>query len=150
MPRRYIRHPTGIPIQISTPDFSSKQSAESSLSTHAHRALTNDVSGGGLSCESTKIMRAGEAVEVEISLNKPPFKTIGHVVWCKEQGSGYLVGIGFSDLATAFAVRMVEQVCHIEKYREKVLAEEGRQLSSEEAALEWIGKHAADFPSNSH
>ena len=41
---------------------------------------------------------------------------------------------------------MVEQICHIEQYRREVLKKEGRRLSSEEAASEWIVKYASDFP----
>ncbi|MDO6512708.1 MULTISPECIES: PilZ domain-containing protein [unclassified Neptuniibacter] len=142
MPRRFIRHPTGIPIQLSIPNYNSER-----LSGYAPRCVqTNDISVGGLSCESSEAMSAGQAVEVEIWLNDPSFKTIGHVLWCKGDGAGYLVGIGFSDFATAYSVRMVEQVCHIEEYRQKVLDEEGRQLSSEGAAEEWIDKYAAEFP----
>jgi len=129
MPRRFIRHPTGIPIQLSIPNYNSER-----LSGYAPRCVqTNDISVGGLSCESSEAMSAGQAVEVD-------------VLWCKGDGAGYLVGIGFSDFATAYSVRMVEQVCHIEEYRQKVLDEEGRQLSSEGAAEEWIDKYAAEFP----
>ena len=45
-----------------------------------------------------------------------------------------------------FRARMVEQVCHIEQYKHQVLKKEGRKLSGEEAALEWIQKYAPQFP----
>ncbi|MCZ7563309.1 MAG: hypothetical protein M5U08_05410 [Burkholderiales bacterium] len=41
---------------------------------------------------------------------------------------------------------MVEQVCHIEEYRRAVARDEGRTLSTEEAAAEWIAEYAARFP----
>jgi hypothetical protein len=41
---------------------------------------------------------------------------------------------------------MVEQICHIEDYRQSVCRVEGRQLSAEEAAVEWIAQYAAQFP----
>jgi hypothetical protein len=41
---------------------------------------------------------------------------------------------------------MVEQVCHIEQYKADVLKKEGRELTGEEAAKEWILKYAKDFP----
>lgn len=154
MPRRFIRHPASIPIQIFSPDSAhqclSEMSSSHSSKVGAQHVSTCDVSAGGLSCVSDRLMNVGEAVEVEISLDHPPFKTIGHIVWCKGEGDRYLIGIGFSDLATAYAVRMVEQICYIEEYRQEILTREGRELSSEEAALEWIGKHAADFPSHSN
>ena len=49
-------------------------------------------------------------------------------------------------METAFAVRMIEQVCHIEQYRQQVSKKEGRELSRDGAALEWITQHAALFP----
>jgi len=40
---------------------------------------------------------------------------------------------------------MIEQLCHIERYRWKVQKEEGRLLTSEEAAVEWISRYAGVF-----
>lgn len=42
---------------------------------------------------------------------------------------------------------MVEQVQHIEHYRQEVLRVEGRELDGDSAALEWITRFAAHFPS---
>lgn len=140
MPRRFIRHPAAIPIHIC--NVAHKNEIEN------QDVKTRDVSAGGLSCESACLMNPGEAVEVEITIEPPPFKTIGHVVWCKHEGSHYLIGIGFADLATAYAVRMVEQVCYIEQYRQEIWRKEGRELTTEQAALEWISEHAHDFPQN--
>ena len=41
---------------------------------------------------------------------------------------------------------MVEQLCHIEHYRNEVNRKEGRDISSEEAATEWIAQFADKFP----
>ena len=41
---------------------------------------------------------------------------------------------------------MIEQICHIEHYRAEVEGKEGRELSSQEAAKEWISSYAGDFP----
>ena len=142
MPRRFIRHPASIPIQL---DYSSK-----SEQPEQHSGTTRDVSAGGLSCFSDKLLSPGDFVEVGISIEEKPFKTIGHVIWCRRDNNGYLIGIGFSDMATAYAVRMVEQVCHIEEYRQKVKCEQGRELNAEEAAIEWINRHAAEFHQNGH
>jgi len=46
----------------------------------------------------------------------------------------------------AFRMRMMEQLCHIENYRQQVLDTEGRALNPEQAASEWIDHHAAAFP----
>lgn len=142
MPRRFIRHPASIPIQL---DYSCRSDRP-----EPHIGTTRDVSAGGLSCYSDKLLSPGDFVEVRISIENKPFKTIGHVIWCRRDNGGYLLGIGFSDMATAYAVRMVEQICHIEEYRLKVKNEEGRELNSEEAAMEWINIHAADFHQNGY
>jgi hypothetical protein len=43
---------------------------------------------------------------------------------------------------------MVEQVCAIDRYRRQVLEQEGRTLSRDEAASEWITKYAGRFPTS--
>jgi hypothetical protein len=44
---------------------------------------------------------------------------------------------------------MVQQVCSIENYRKEVETREGRTLTNQEAAAEWIKKHAGNFPDDS-
>jgi len=142
MPRRFIRHPATVPIRLeyqSPPDRIAQQIGK-----------TRDISASGLCCLSDRLMSPGDLVEVRITLEKEPFKTLGQVIWCCRSNDGYLIGIGFSDRATAYAVRMVEQVCHIEEYRLKVKKEQGRELTSEEAAMEWINIHAAEFNDQIH
>jgi hypothetical protein len=41
---------------------------------------------------------------------------------------------------------MVEQLLHIESYRREIEQQEGRPLTTEEAAREWIGRYASSFP----
>jgi hypothetical protein len=45
----------------------------------------------------------------------------------------------------AFRLRMESQCQEIEQYRQSVLNESGRELSLDEAAMEWIARYAADF-----
>lgn len=45
----------------------------------------------------------------------------------------------------AFKARMTAQVREIRKYK-KSLEQQGRRLSIDEAAMEWITRFAADFP----
>ena len=82
---------------------------------------------------------------VIIPVREPPFETTGTIVWCRLVNSHYDVGVQFADANTEFSVRMIEQICHIQRYRKEVL-EQGRQLSEAEAALEWVTKYAKDFP----
>jgi hypothetical protein len=53
--------------------------------------------------------------------------------------------VQFIDADEAYRTRMVEQVSHIEEYRRSVERLEGRELSAEEAAFEWIHRFAAHF-----
>ncbi|MBA1333327.1 pilus assembly protein PilZ, partial [Candidatus Endoriftia persephone str. Guaymas] len=39
-----------------------------------------------------------------------------------------------------------EQVCQIEQYKQQILEQDGRKLSGEEAAMEWIENFADRFP----
>ena len=61
-------------------------------------------------------------------------------------GSVKDVRLEFISKDTLFVARMVEQVCHIEQYKQDIAAKEGRILSGEEAAREWIERYAASFP----
>lgn len=56
------------------------------------------------------------------------------------------MGIKFTQSIDVFRIRMVEQVCHIEQYKEDVKAREGRCLTGTQAALEWIQRYASKFP----
>ena len=78
---------------------------------------------------------------------EPSFDIRGRVAWCSKTESRYEVGVEFVELEKIFKARMVEQICYIEHYRKEVLLNEGRELTSKEAASEWIRKYASDFPS---
>ena len=56
------------------------------------------------------------------------------------------MGVELLEKEEAFRTRMIEQICHIEHYKNEVYKTEGRELSGEEAALEWINKFAHTFP----
>jgi hypothetical protein len=134
--RAYIRHPSEFPIEL--------VSTEQQLAKGQHQRLL-DVSVGGLCCLSKSAFPAGTRINVRIPVGEPPFSAEGTVAWCRPDNGGYRVGIAFDDASLAFSARMVEQVCHIGRYHRHLL-EQGREVSEEEAALEWIGKYARLFP----
>ena len=129
--RSYLRHPSDIPIDILPAQVDAGDT----------RPLHN-VSHGGLSFSAT----TGEVVRLRISLVSPAFEALGKVVWCHGSEGHYIVGVEFLDEMDLFRARMVEQICHIEHYKKTLREEEGRHLTSQEAALEWIKKFAGDFP----
>ncbi len=102
----------------------------------------HDVSYGGLACSSDVAFEPGALVKVRISQLSIPFEGDGIVIWCEPKGDGFEVGIQFREGREAFTARMVAQVCQIEVYKKKVLETEGRSLTGDEAAMEWIAKNA--------
>ena len=137
--RKFIRHPAGVPIQV-TLDWAEDENDET-----VDQTITN-VSLGGLAFISHKPLELLERVRVCIPvLNQDNF-LVGNVVWCEKSGSGYEIGIEFEKSKDVYRLRMIEQICHIEHYRNEVSRVEGRELDTQEAAKEWITKYAGDFP----
>jgi hypothetical protein len=133
--RHFIRHPVSIPIEVRAGE-------------HAGGALhpAGNVSLGGLEFDSDSEIEPGSLVEVRIPIVEPAFATCGRVAWCRRTGDAFELGVQFLDADEAYRTRMVEQVCHIEEYRRRVQRIEGRELSAEEAAFEWIHRFAGQFP----
>ena len=133
--RQFIRHPSDVPIEYNLGDVV------------AHtRDYLKDISHGGLCFLSKLRIAPGTIIHIQIPTCQPVFEADGIVMWCHAANGHYEVGVSLRDANTEFGVRMVEQVCQIEHYKKEVLAREGRSLSGEEAAVEWIKKHAASFP----
>ena len=133
--REYIRHPSNIPLEVKIADHAERQSE-----------YLNNVSLGGLSFHSAHKLEAGARITIRIPLLRDFIQVSGEVVWCNKLGDAYEVGVAFQDKEEAFRTRMVEQICHIEQYRNEVWQREHRQLTSEQAAAEWIKKYANTFP----
>lgn len=133
--RTFIRHLAEIPIEVQSPAQS-----ELTLAADGH-----DVSLGGLALSSQRAVEPGEIVDVSIPFVQPPFASRARVAWCNNCGEAFELGVEFLDYDDAFRARMVEQICYIERYKKDVAMLEGRMLSTEEAASEWIHKHAAAF-----
>ena len=133
--RRYIRHPVDIPIEV-----------RGGVGEDGSRGTTHDVSLGGLSFEVPNCVDPGEIVDILLPSVRPPFQTRGRVSWCRQVDGSFEMGVQFLEVSDAFRARMVEQVCHIEQYRMDVREQEGRDLSGQDAAREWIQKFAAGFP----
>lgn len=135
--RKYIRHPANIPIEVK-----------------AHDQATHDIHNtvnlgiGGLAFRCNRDFAQGAVVEIRIPFVIPPFEVKARVAWCKPQDDGFEHGVEFLNQEDAYMARMVEQVCHIENYQKAVCRTEGRQLSLDEAAREWVSKYAAEFPGN--
>ncbi len=133
--RNYIRHPSDIPI-----NFQPEELAE----THADHL--KNISQGGLAFRSSTKLIPGAIIRVKIPLVLPVFQAVGRVTWCRPIKDFFEIGVEFLDCDDIFRARMVEQICHIEHYRQQALAQDGRELTSEQAAEEWIRHFAPGFP----
>lgn len=134
--RSFIRHPSDIPI-----DFQLEE-----LVTEGTDYLKN-VSHGGLAFNTKVALAPGTTVRVKIPLVHPVFQAVGKVTWCHPHQHEFEIGVQFLDEDDSFRARMVEQICHIEQYKQEVLERDGRHLTGEQAAIEWIEKYAREFPS---
>lgn len=132
--RTYIRHPAKIPVQIEL------------KSCKANRRQVSNVSYGGLAFESDCFIQPGSQIRIRIDVVEPCFAADGIVSYCRAKAGQYLVGVEFIRRDDLYIARMVEQVCHIENYKQRVAEQEGRRLSAQEAAREWINKYASRFP----
>ena len=135
--RNFIRHASDIPIMVHV---------ESRDTPIVEKAI--NVSNGGILFLSDIAIDIGSYV----SINMPDICTTitlqGEVVWCKKENPSqqYNIGIQFNNDTETFNARMVEQICYIESYKKYILEKEGRELSSDSAANEWIDKYADKFP----
>ena len=137
--RKFIRHPADVPIQV-TLDWVDDENDET-----VDQTITN-VSLGGLAFHSAKPLEVLQRVRISIPVLQQENHLVGNVVWCEKSDVGFEIGIEFEHSRDVFRLRMIEQICHIEHYRKEVEHQEGRKLSSQEAAKEWISKYAGDFP----
>lgn len=134
--RGFIRHPATIPIRVTVPP-----------ETRSTRLTLRDLGYGGLAFRSRRQLLPGAVISIHIELPHSPAEIAAQVVWCTPSGHAFDVGAQFLAGQDAFRIRMVEQICYIRAYRRQVLAQEGRRLTPREAALEWVTRHAASFPS---
>ncbi len=85
-------------------------------------------------------------IKITIQAGNQSCHFLAIVSWCHRITDGYEAGVNFLDKDDIFRVRMAEQVCYIEDYRARVKEEEGRELTREAAALEWVTRFAENFP----
>jgi hypothetical protein len=133
--REYIRHTVNVPLEV-TPMSGAA----------ATRSRGVNISYGGLAFTVEECLAIDDVIQLRIATVQPPFEAHARVAWCKPDGDAFLVGVEFLDSDDAFQSRMVQQVCAIENYRKEVQEQEGRALTSQEAATEWIIKYAGRFP----
>lgn len=134
--RRFIRHPVSMPIEATRAPPHGPVAAMNAYS----------IGMGGLAFRCSQRLEPGTLVRIRIPHIRPEFETDARVVWCRDSEGGAELGVEFLNADDAFRARMVEQACYIERYRQDVRDTQGRTLTPEEAAAEWINRFAAAFP----
>jgi len=129
--RAYHRHLSEMPVRFSLEPNDHM----------VHNRLVN-ISNGGLALSNQTRVQPGTSIHIQIPVGSDLFEADGSVVWCHKTGHRFELGICFDDPQTEHRTQMIEQLCHIERYRWKVQDEEGRELTSEEAAADWISRYA--------
>jgi len=146
-----IRHPVDIPLQV-----------KAIAGGFCHQPGRRDVERGDIERECAD---AEQAACVELAFHFPMMISVGvllsicipsindqeelhgQVTWLAHSTShGFIIGMSFQNEGEAFRMRMLEQLCHIEDYRQRALETEGRDIDPQQAACEWIDRHAAAFP----
>ncbi len=131
--RAFIRHPADIPIEIeSLPGESATRVA--------------DVSYGGLAFFAERSQPPGTVLQIRIAGNETSLSAKAFVAWCRPEDEGYRIGVRFETPEDAYRSRLLEQVIAIERFREELARSEGREVPRDEAAREWIRRHASEFP----
>lgn len=133
--RNFIRHPSDIPLEFRREDLGARATNH-----------LNNIGEGGLSFCSPAALQIDEIIVLRIAVTRPAFEVRGRVKWCRPHRGHYEIGIEFLNVNDVFRVRMIEQICHIEHYKNEVRTREGRVLNGEQAAMEWIARYAAEFP----
>jgi hypothetical protein len=133
--REFLRHTVDVPLEVERVGEASPRVGHGV-----------NVSYGGLAFSTTECPSVGEILRLRIPTVQPAFESRARVAWCRPEAGKYLVGVQFLDATAAFQSRMVQQVCSIERFRKEIEEREGRVLTTEEAADEWIARYAGRFP----
>jgi hypothetical protein len=110
--------------------------------TRQTRTLQN-LSLGGIACYSDEPVPTGDRVSVEMAIGGQALQLEGVVVWCRGAAGRFELGLRFDEDLVGSRDRAVRDLAEIERYRHEVLVREGRQLSSDAAAEEWLQSRAA-------
>ena len=125
--REYLRYASDLPIKYDLVAMAYDQ-----------RDYLKNISMGGLCLRSgNQYLEEGTTILIQLPLIDTVFEGVGVVVWRNKNDVSYDIGVQFIDEDTVLHASLVDQVCQIEQYKREVLEKEGRQLSGEEAAVEW-------------
>jgi hypothetical protein len=105
--RRYVRHPTDIPVEVREMDHSEMNIEH-----------LKNVSFGGIAFESDRCWKQDSIISINV-LVEPPINLNGKVVWCKQHDKHFEVGVQLIDTTTRDSRNhLVNEACEIERYKQ--------------------------------
>jgi hypothetical protein len=134
--RKAARFPPNVPIEVEL---------EIGKNISIGKEYLNDISLDGLSFKFNFNIESGKDININIPLDKSVFRIKARVMWSEQVEGGYKIGVRFTDSSDAFKAKIYKQLVQIEAYKYQVLEAEGRDLTFNEAAKEWIEKYAKKF-----
>lgn len=135
--RHFIRHPFHLPIRV----------RRTPAAARASETRTFNVSEGGLAFVWSRRLQHGASLLILIPVRTKIFELAASVVYSRKipRKQAYLTGVCFHDASTAFRAKLAEETLEIIDYQRRICVREGRQVSEEEAAAEWVRRYAASF-----
>jgi hypothetical protein len=130
----FIQHPEAIPARLCV--------------TSSHDTLGMDLVAhgqGGVCVPSVLRYQPGTPLQVRVFVGGRELRYEGLVLWRRTCRQGFELGLGFATDDAAFSARMIEQLCHIEAYRQHAIAA-GEALDFDRAAEQWIARYSDGFP----
>jgi len=107
-------------------------------------AYLNNISAGGVSFNSMVELAPGTILMLHFPVSKPVFRTLARVMRCRKMAFQYEIGAEFVEDDQVFHQRMVDVVRRIEDYHQEA-QRTGREVSAQQATLEWIERFGKDF-----
>ena len=129
-PAAFIRYPSHVPVRC----------RPSTQRVNGHRPTP-----GGICFASGEPLEPGALLDLSLGAPHGVENFTVKVAWSQAQGTEFLTGACLLDDADACRARLVAQLCHIDAYRRRELAQ-GREIDNDTAASEWIQRYAHEVP----
>ncbi|MFC1553292.1 hypothetical protein ACFL7D_01550 [candidate division KSB1 bacterium] len=131
---KFIKHLSEIPLDFQVSDI-----------TQSEEIPPFGYERTGLTVTTDNEIKKGSKVKINFPLRDKIFDVHGIVEFCKKTRNRYEFGVVFRNSEDELRTRLIEQAYYIDKYRCDIEINEGRSLTGQEAAMEWIEKFAKDF-----
>lgn len=139
--RKFIRHPLCFPLSYKVVEKPQPAGAKDKNS------KTINISMGGLLFAAKRLVSMGSTIVVKMPFEDKIFNVKARVVHCKKNPENklYSVGVKFYRINDAFKVKLIEQIYLISEYRDLISMQRGKEVSLEQASMEWIKRYSDRF-----